>query len=264
MLATFLEFPTYAVFLFFIAFALILFAIGYCALRYLNVHAKHDIFSIPAPAFLGTIATAWALSIGFVAADAWSLNSRADFSVSKERSAIHRLLDTANPMVLNDEELKTAVLNYRTIVVDDEWGQRNNTASTLEVDHAILEIRAMVQKIALSGLPGPIVSQLVNDFDELQDARNERLAVASASIDESKWYLVLFLTLLTAITIASVHADRPLAGRRALILFVLTATISLWILANHANPYVGMGDLKPDLLFSAQRHSAAPAQPAGS
>lgn len=264
MLATVIEFPTYAVFLFFIAFAIILFAIGYCALRYLNRHAKHDIFSIPAPAFLGTIATAWALSMGFVAADAWSLNSRADFSVSKERSAIHRLLDTASPLVLNNEELKAAVLNYRSIVVNEEWGHQNNTVSTLEVDQAILEIRAMVQKIALSGLPGPIVSQLVNDFDELQDARNERLAVASASIDESKWYLVLFLTVLTAITIASVHADRPLAGQRALILYVLTATVSLWILANHANPYAGMGDLKPDLLFSAQRVSTASARPAGS
>jgi hypothetical protein len=264
MLTTLIELPTYAIFLFFIAFAIVLYSVGYGAIRYLSRHAKHDIFSIPAPAFLGTIATAWALSMGFVAADAWSLNSRADFSVSKERSAIHRLLDTANPIVLDNAELKTAVLNYRTIVIDDEWGQQNNTVSTLDVDHAILGIRAIVQKIALSGLPGPIVSQLVNDFDELQDARNERLAVASSSIDESKWYLVLFLTLLTAITIAAVHADRPLAGKRALVLYVLTGTISLWILANHANPYVGMGDLKPDLLFSAQRHSPAPTQPAGS
>lgn len=252
-MTTLISLPAYAIFLIFVVFGLLLYGVGYIALRYLNANARNDAFSIPTPAFIGTIATAWALSLGFIAADAWSLSARADLSVSKERSAIHRLLDTADPMVLNNEDLRTAVLAYRTIVVDDEWGLQNNTVSTRTVDHAILDIRAIIQKIAVSGTPSPLVSQLVNDFDELQDARNERLAVASTSIDESKWYLVLFQTLLTTITIAAVHADRLLAGRRALILYVLTSTISLWMLALHANPYVGIGKLQPDLLFSARR-----------
>ncbi len=105
----------------------------------------------------------------------------------------------------------------------------------------------------MDGTPAPIVTQLVNDFDELQDARNDRLAVASSSVDEYKWYLVVALTFLTAAAIAATHADRPQAGKQALLLYSLAASISLWILAIHANPYTGAGQIEPTLLYSSQR-----------
>ncbi len=253
MLAFFFALPPFTILLVFAVVGLFLAVAGVGALRYLSVHARHDAFTIPAPAFLGTIATAWALSMGFVAADAWSLNSRADLAVSQERSAILRLLDTANPLVLDNDALRAAVLTYRTRVAEGEWGSGRNVEPAADVDQAILIIRSIVQKLALAGTPGPIVSQLVSDFDELQDARNARLAIANTSVDEYKWYLVLFLTTLTAVTISAIHADRVIAGRRALALYILTASVSLWILASHANPYGGAGELKPDLLFTTHR-----------
>lgn len=222
-------------------------------LKMQSASAIRDPARVPLGAFIGTISTAWALSLGFVAADVWGVNARADTATSKERSAIHRLLGTAHEQVLNNETLRQAVENYRTLVIDGEWGKGNNIVPSPEVDKAILAIRIAVQSIALSNVPGPIVSQLVNDFDELQDARNDRLAVANTSIDQYKWYLVLVLTLLSAATVAAAHADRPRAGRKALLLFSLAASMSLWILAIHSNPYDGVGEIHPALLLSSQR-----------
>jgi hypothetical protein len=59
---------------------------------------------------------------------------------------------------------------------------------------------------------------------------------------------VIFLTVLSQIAIASVHADRPRAGRRALAIFTVAATVSLWILALHANPYLGVHSLDYSML----------------
>lgn len=94
----------------------------------------------------------------------------------------------------------------------------------------------------LGALP-VLIGKMARDFDELQDARNERLALGRGSYSVFKWYLVIFLTFLSQIAIASVHADRPRAGRRALAIYTTAATISLWLLALHANPYVGLSSL---------------------
>lgn len=241
-------------FLGFAAFGIVLYYLALAFLKMQSVGALRDPYCMPIGAFIGTISTAWALSLGFVAADVWGVNARADSAASKERSAIHRLLGTAHTQVLNDAILRQAVENYRTLVIDGEWGKGNNITPTPDVENAILAIRIAMQSIAMSDVPNPIVSQLVNDFDELQDARNDRLAVANTSIDQYKWYLVLMLTLLSAATIAVTHADRPRAGKKALILFSLAASTSLWILAIHSNPYDGVGEIQPALLLSSQKH----------
>lgn len=72
----------------------------------------------------------------------------------------------------------------------------------------------------------------------MQDAQSERLAIGQGSHSAYKWNFVIFLTVLSQITIAAVHADRPPAGHRALAIFTVAATVSLWILALHANPYL--------------------------
>jgi hypothetical protein len=80
----------------------------------------------------------------------------------------------------------------------------------------------------------------VQDFDELQDARNERLAIGASAVDETKWYFVLCLTVMAMVTIAVVHADTPKAARNALFIYAVVVGVCLWIMAINANPYNGM------------------------
>src|SRR5690606_36139090 len=90
---------------------------------------------------------------------------------------------------------------------------------------------------ASAGLPDAIAGKLVQDFDELQDARNDRLAIGQSLVDEAKWYLVAVLTLMTMISIVVVHLDRPQGAARALVIFAAVALSSLWVLALHVHPY---------------------------
>ena len=245
-----LSMPT--LFALFASFGLFFYAAGRLALSYLSTHAIHDTLSIPQPAFLGTIATAWALSLGFIAADIWAVNSRADGATSTERSSIVRLLRSAEPDILDSVRLTEGVRAYRKQVAIKEWLQDKNILPDEQVETTLQEIRVELARLARGDAPDTLVSQAIQDFDELQDARNVRLGVGNTSVDYYKWYLVIFLTLLTAITIASTHADRPRAGRRALAIYAITASMSLWILAIHANPYAGLEELHPSLLFTNQ------------
>ncbi|MCL7996853.1 hypothetical protein M8994_01180 [Brucella sp. 21LCYQ03] len=224
--------------------------IGRTALYILFKHASHDILSIPIGAFIGTIATAWALSLGFVAADIWTANSKADQATSEERSSISRLIGTSSPDILDEPGLRSALIQYREAVVKDEWLKNNNIEPAAPVEMALQNIRREIVNLARTDIPSPIISQIIHDFDELQDARNTRLSVGSTSVDMYKWYLLLFLTILTAITIAATHADRVVAGIKALIIYATTASFCLWILAIHANPYQGIERIEPSLLFT--------------
>ncbi|PRA56159.1 hypothetical protein [Brucella pituitosa] len=245
-----------SVYLSFVTFTVLgvgVYFVGRFALHILSRHANHDILSIPIGAFIGTIATAWALSLGFVAADIWTANSKADQATSEERSSISRLIGAASPDILNAPVLVASLSEYRTAVVKDEWLENSNISPAHSVEVALQNIRREIVKLAKTDIPSPIISQLVHDFDELQDARNTRLSVGSTSVDMYKWYLLFSLTILTIITIAATHADRVSAGIKAMVIYSITAAFCLWILAIHANPYQGIERLEPSLLFTNQK-----------
>jgi hypothetical protein len=208
-------------------------------MRLVSHHAKRRPGQSPLPAFVGVVATAWALSLGFAASDVWTLGARADQATANERSAISRLLGSFDASALNETGAYNAVIDYAEAVKEVEWGALANRAADPRVDKAIQQIRVAIIRLARQGIADPIVAKTVQDFDELQDARNDRLAIGQSAVDESKWYLVLSLTLLTMAALAIVHADLPRAGRNALLIFALTAGVSMWILAINTNPYEG-------------------------
>lgn len=233
----------------------IFYFIGLVFLRNFARQASRDMLTLPIGAFIGTIATAWALALGFVAADIWAVNGRADQVASEERSSITRLLGMARPDALNDPVLLKAISVYRVAVVTDEWRNSFNEQPAQQVEKALQDIRIALIDLARTNIPGALMSQMVNDFDEMQDARNTRLAIGSSAVNHYKWYLLFFLTVLTLVVVVSAHADRPKAGRKALFLYIVTAVVSMWILAIHTSPYRGVARISPTVLFTSQKNA---------
>ena len=193
--------------------------------------------AIPVPPFVGVVAAAWALALGFAAADIWTLGAQADRAASAERSSIARLAGAAAPQALDLTGMSEAIRRYAEAVARTEWGTDLNSTPHPDVDAALQDIRIDLIAAASAGLPDAIAGKLVQDFDELQDARNDRLAIGQSLVDEAKWYLVAVLTLMTMISIVVVHLDRPQGAARALVIFAAVALSSLWVLALHVHPY---------------------------
>lgn len=202
--------------------------------------------SIPVPNFAASITTVWALALGFAAADIWSVNSQARQAAAEERSAITRLAGIAVPAMLDRPSIVEAILAYEEAVHKLEWNGHANLEPAPQADAAIEEIRAEIVRLAFDGTPDALVAKIAEDFDQLQDARSARLALAQGPGGDYKWYLVLFLTVLSQVALAAVHADRWIGGRRSLVIFTVAAAVSLWILALHANPYVGAARISFD------------------
>lgn len=201
---------------------------------------------IPVPAFMGVVATAWALSLGFAASDLWSLGNRVDMAIAEERSSVMRLLGVAVPPALDLPKLHQSVARYVQLVEENEGNHHlDSTFGNPLVDAAIQDIRVAVIEVANSNVPEAVVAKIVNDFDELQDARNDRLGISVSLIDPSKWYLLISFTFLTTLTVSLLHIDRPVAGRIATVIFSITALAGLWILVIHIDPFT---DIREDYL----------------
>lgn len=233
-------------FVVFAAFGLITYLLSLGALAWFGRGAPVPATTMPVPNFAATITTAWALALGFAAADIWSANSLARQAAAEERSAIARIVGIAGSDMLDRPGMVIGLRAYKDAVAGQEWGQLRNARPHQSVDAAIESIRGELFAIALEGTPDALVAKITDDFDQLQDARSARLALGQGPRADYKWYLVLFLTVLSQVALAAVHADRNKGGRRALAIFSIAAAVSLWILALHANPYVGVARIDFD------------------
>lgn len=234
-----------------LVFGAVLVAASLALLKLLNRAFAERPEAVPLPAFIGTVTTAWALALGFAAADIWSVNARAEQIAAQERSSLGRLAGMTTIDALNAPALLDALQRYATASTEHEWRANANSVPAAQVDAAVEAIRLEIVKAARADVPATLIAKMVNDFDELQDARNARLGLGARSISDFKWYLVLFLTGLSVVTIAVLHADRPEAGRNAIVIFACASTVSLWILLLHANPYTGIEGIKPEEVNSA-------------
>lgn len=214
-------------------------AVGLVMLAWSRVRFAATPQSLPVAPFFTGITTVWALSMGFVAADMWAVRGQAEQAASAERSSISRLYGMAMPDAIDAPDLRVTLADYAQAVERGEWGAGANAEPDAAVEAALQRMRLAIVALARSETPAPLMAKMAQDFDELQDARNTRLAIGSSTVSEYKWILVLVLTVLSMIGIAAVHGDRPPAGRTALAIFTAAAVVSLWVMAVHADPYTG-------------------------
>lgn len=202
--------------------------------------------AVPVGPFFVTATTMFALMFSFLAVELWRLNDRAQLAHNQERTALSRLHETSHFDRFDLSEIASLATTYQERVVDDEWGQSRNREATPEVDAIIHDIRRIVVNAAFDGLASPVASDLISAVNMLENARVERLTIGGNDHGSFKWGGVIVLVVLSHIAIAMVHADRPRAGRRALVLFGTVTLFVFWLLSIYANPYAGGVRIDPD------------------
>lgn len=190
------------------------------------------------PAF-APVATLFALFLTFLAVDIWTQQRQASDAALKEGIAFQRLADLARPEALNTPQTAPMLTRYRTAVLQEEWTRDFNRHASPAASGAVRELRLHGGHLSRAEAPGALVSEWLRSVRDLEDAREQRLLIGGDHTDNNQWTVVLVLALFTQLVIAASHLDRPPAGRLTLVLFSLTATLALWQLAMHTNPYNG-------------------------
>jgi hypothetical protein len=153
-------------------FGLVTFLLAVLALRLFHRSLGAKPTALPVAPFFTAVTTVWALSFGFTAADIWSANARAAQAASAERSSLTRLAGTAHRDALDLPVIVDGLRAYKRAVEEQEWGPSANGAPASGAELALQHIRLGIVDAAKAGAVEVLVGKMVQDFDELQDARN--------------------------------------------------------------------------------------------
>jgi len=240
-----LPFPLLALFV--LVIALLCFGAGLALVHLMRRFGGSLPERLPQATFISVTATAWALALGFAASDVFSLNGMADRAAQAERSSISRLIGMAAPEALDRPEMYQTVADYAQEIMAVEWSVNHNREASPRANDLLQSLRLQIIAMTEDNVPSVLVGKTISDFDELQDARGIRLALGQSVLDETRWYLVFALSILTALNIGLVHAGSPRAARNALAVFCCALFMCLAILGITADPYRTM---HPSLLVT--------------
>jgi hypothetical protein len=198
----------------------------------------------PVSTFQSTVTVVFALFLAFHAAGIWANKSHAEHTHIESGTAVKRLDDLLGPQQLNLAGPREALHRYVRHVLKDEWRKTTNYASAPEAEQAFLDLHIRTMA-AIKDLPPAVAGQLLALLNEAARARSERLWVGANHTEAVSWLAVMFLGLLAHLAVASVHIDKPKAGKLGLGLFATATTVALWSLGIVDDPFRFLQNLDP-------------------
>jgi len=191
-----------------------------------------------APPFINIIGVLFGLTIAFLANDTWSAHDRAMKSVYKEADSLHSMaaLSQTLPAALKTR-LGQALAGYAQASTD-EWpllARRSTSPEVVTRADALLVLLASPEIEKAAGTN--VQALMLRKVSEMRDERDQRVALSQTHVNPLKWMGMGFLGLLTLLSIAVVHVDRPRAALVATLLFALAAAPTAAIVLIQGNPF---------------------------
>ncbi|MFZ4535230.1 hypothetical protein [Propionivibrio sp.] len=199
-----------------------------------------------APPFINIIGVLFGLTMAFLANDTWSAHDRAMKAVYKEADSLHSIAALSEPLpVLLKARLREALVSY-ALASADEWqllAQREESREVVERADALLILLASSEVGSAAG--ENVQALMLRKASEIRDERNQRVALSQTHVNPLKWLGMAFLGLLTLLSIAVVHVDRPRAAFVSIMLFALAAAPTAAIVLIQGNPFQQPTDVTP-------------------
>jgi hypothetical protein len=205
-----------------------------------------------APPFINIIGVLFGLTLAFLANDTWSAHDRAMKSVYKEADSLHSLVALSDTLPTElRTRLRTALARYAADSVD-EWSllaERAESKQVLAGADALLILLASpeIQKAAGDN----VQALMLRKASDVRDERDQRVALSQTHVNPLKWCGMAFLGMLTLLSIAVVHVDRPRAAFVAVALFALAAAPTAAIVLIQGNPFQHPTDVTPAPIMEA-------------
>jgi hypothetical protein len=199
-----------------------------------------------APPFINIIGVLFGLTIAFLANDTWSAHDRATQSVYKEADALHSLVVVSQslPSALQGG-LRDALFGY-AMASADEWhflAQRTTSPEAAQQADALLTLVASHEFEKAAGVN--VQGLMLRKVSDIRGERDQRVALSQTHVNPLKWLGMGFLGLLTLLSVAVVHVDRPRAALVATLLFALAAAPTAAIVLIQGNPFQQPTDVTP-------------------
>ncbi len=216
-----------------------------------------------APPFINIVGVLFGLTLAFLANDTWVAHDRAVKAVYKEADSLHAIMTLSKDLPAPVRaELQHAVLAYAEANAA-EWPELANRNVNLEVSARADELFRLLASARMRAAADDNTQELLlRKMSEISDERDQRIALSRTHVNPLKWLGMGFLGLLTLISVAIVHLDRPRAAFAAMLIFALAAAPTAAIVLVQGNPFQPPSNVTPEPIMQAIRStSAMPTEP---
>lgn len=191
-----------------------------------------------APPFINIIGVLFGLTLAFLANDTWSAHDRAMNAVYKEADSLRSIVAlTASLPAPLQQQLRQAVADYGRASAG-EWpllAERRTSPAVAAQADALLSLLARKEVAQAAG--GNVQALMLGKAGDIRNERDQRIALSQTHVNPLKWLGMGFLGLLTLLSVAVVHLDRPRAAFVAVLLFALAAAPTAAIVLVQGNPF---------------------------
>lgn len=196
--------------------------------------------------FFNASAILFALLAGFLANDIADRSRQANRAIQAEAGELRNVHTLSVAALADMAAIREALRTYVTSVSTEEWAAMAEGHGSSRTTAAYDELLRKISDPNIARSSGNAVhTALLNAAVRAGNARTERLALASDHTNDLTWIVVIALGLITEISIALVHLDRPRAMTAALIVFASAAVITLTLVAFQEYPFYGAFRLSP-------------------
>lgn len=216
-----------------------------------------------APPFINIVGVLFGLTLAFLANDTWVAHDRAVKAVYKEADSLHAIMtlskELADPL---RSELQQAVTAYADANVA-EWPELANRRINPDVSARADALFGLLASSQVRATTGDNVQELMlRKMSDLSDERDQRIALSQTHVNPLKWFGMGFLGLLTLISVAIVHLDRPKAAFAAMLIFALAAAPTAAIVLIQGNPFQPPSNVTPEpIMHAVQLNRDVPVHP---
>ena len=202
-----------------------------------------------APPFINIIGVLFGLTLAFLANDTWSAHDRAMNAVFKEADCLRSIRALAVGLPAPQRERVQAALADYARASAAEWPLLAQRSSSPEVAGLADALLSLLASRDIAGAAGDNVQALMlRKASEIRDERDLRIALSKTHVNPLKWLGMAFLGLLTLLSVAVVHLDRPRAVFVAVLLFALAAAPTAAIVLVQGNPFQQPTSVTPEAI----------------
>ena len=204
-------------------------------------------------ALIGSVAILFGLFAAFLANDIWSRNLTAQNAVVHEADAIRTLARYTEGMAAeHNEVMRKALTDYIQTVIEKDWPKMAEGSRSTELLAKVRQISTLIIAGEIGRAAGPTIQgRMIDAFTAIRENRQTRVQLAENRKLTIKWYSLLVFGLLTQVSIAIVHVNRPRPVVFAQAIFGIAFSACVAILIINEFPFSPLNPISPEPLKTA-------------
>ena len=180
----------------------------------------------------------------------------------KEKTAVNRLMQMEFPTEAFRQAAMASLRTYLDAVVNVEWQENHNRKESAKAEQALSELNAIgVQarrdctlQPSTDCMDAITASSYANAVDDLREARDYRLATGSLERQTLRYLLCMFLAFNATLSILALYRKDRRAAVAPIVMYCASVWVAFMIVVLHAEPYVGVRGIEPDVLEQMLQH----------